>query len=95
MAINVTAVRFSGGFPRVEVWVPLADAPTYYIANQTHHIDWVRWTREDGTLAESFGKQWMTWTGEKWELAGIGAGCYSGMNVIQYHEVQKRAVRVS
>jgi hypothetical protein len=92
--IIYTHVKFEGGYPRVANWVPLAEAPAYYLANQTHHIEWVRWhTDDDARPRESFGKQWMTWTGEKWELAGIGAGTYSGMNVVQYHEVQKRAAK--
>lgn len=99
MDITYTHVRFRGGYPEVVAWVPLVDAPDYYLANQTHHIDRVRWqtTDIDGKpyVVESFGKQWMTWTGAAWELAGIGCGCYSGMNVVQYHEVQKRHVRVS
>jgi hypothetical protein len=97
MAFTFTHVKFAGGYPRVENWVLLADAPAYFIENQTHQIEWVRWSNPDidnGAPHESFGKQWMIWTGKVWELAGIGCGCYSGMNVIQYPDVAKRWVRV-
>lgn len=74
VATHVCFDAYTADHKPVEVWVRVEDANEYYRVHQTETISKIQF--DGDSRFWSFGKQWMFWDGENWNIARIGAGAY-------------------